>query len=273
MIPDCHVHTEYSSDSKTPVEKQIDRAVELGMKYICITDHQDYDAPLLAPNNYIFLIGDIDDTSGYIERLKKLKTIYAGKIEVLVGVEIGLQNHLGTKLQKYTEEYPFDFVIGSSHYFEGLDGGDKSLYEGRSAKDACISYFTTELDNVKRCICFDVIGHIDFVLRHAPGRFAEFNYVFYADIIDEILKLVIERGKGIECNTGPLINGLGGTNPHIDILKRYKELGGEIITFGSDAHVPENIGGRFDEAAELVKSAGFKYYSVYKERKPFFALL
>lgn len=270
MIPDCHVHTVYSSDSMTPVEKQIDRAVELGMRYICVTDHQDYDALPLPPNNYTYLIGDIDDTPGYIKRLKELKDLYAGRIEVLIGVEIGLQGHLGKKLQGYTDEYQFDFVIGSSHYFDGYDGGDRRLYEGRSAEEACRAYFITELDNVKKCNCFDVIGHCDFVLRHAPGRFAKFKYSLYANIIDEMLKFTIENGKGIECNTGPLINGFGSTNPHIDILKRYKEFGGEIITFGSDAHSPENIGGKFKEAADLVKSIGFRHYTVYKQRKPIF---
>lgn len=270
MISDMHVHTKWSSDSTTPVESQIERAIELGMSQICITDHQDYDAPPLAPDNFNFLIGDTGETEPYLCALHELKEKYADRIEVLIGIELGLQGHLGDRLCAYAKSYGFDFIIGSSHYFDGKDGGDRSLYEGRTGKEACLRYFTEELENIKVFPHFDVIGHIDFVLRHAPGGAEAFRYADYGDVLDQILWQAIDNGKGIECNTTPMRNGGPQPNPNTQILKRYVELGGEILTFGSDAHTPDRIGDHFKEAAELAKDCGIRYYAVYRNHEPAF---
>ena len=270
MISDMHVHTSWSSDSQTPVEEQIEMAIKLGMKEICITDHQDFDAPLLAPNYFQFLIGDTGETGPYLRNLNEVKERYSGYIEVLLGVELGLQGHLGDRLKAYARSYDFDFIIGSSHYFGGLDGGDRRLYEGRSAEEVCGQYFAEELENLEAFPEFDVIGHMDFVLRHAPGGAGAFRYADYSDILDQILKLAIQNGKGIECNTSPFQKGLVTTNPNSQILKRYAELGGEILTFGSDAHEPDHVGRCFREAAEIAKECGFRYYAVYRRHQPKF---
>lgn len=270
MISDMHVHTKWSSDSETPVENQIERAIELGMKQLCITDHQDYDAPPLAPDNFNFLVGNTGETEPYLKELRGLKEKYEGRIELLIGLELGLQGHLGERLKEYAQCGDFDFYIGSSHYFDGMDGGDRRLYEGRSGKAACLQYFTEELENVKAFPDFDVVGHIDFVLRHAPGGAEAFRYADYSDIIDDILRRAIDSGKGIECNTSPMRNGGPQPNPNRQILKRYAELGGEILTFGSDAHTPDRLGENFQAAAELAKDCGIRYYAVFRKHKPSF---
>ena len=270
MISDTHIHSEFSSDSETPVESHIERAIELGMQYVCITDHQDYDAPLLPPLNRIYLIGDTDDTAGYLMKMREVKERYKDKITVLAGVELGLQAHLGPKLYAYVKQFHFDYVLGSSHYFNGLDGGDRRLYEGRSAQEVCRQYFIEELNNLSAFDDYDTVGHIDYVCRHAPGRLEAFHYRDYADILDEMLKLVVKNGKGLECNTCPLMDGQKMAHPHKEILARYRELGGEVIAFGSDAHTSDRVGGMFETAAEYVKEAGFKYYTVYVNREPIF---
>ena len=269
MISDMHIHTRWSSDSKKPVRHQIESALRLGMKHICITEHQDYDQPIFPPDNYTFLIGDTDDMEGYLADLAQIREAYAGRIEVLTGVELGLQPHLPEKLAAYARDYPFDFIIGSTHNFRGKGADDLRTYEGKSTEEICRLYFQEEYENIVRIPDFDVCGHLDFIFRYAPGAIETFSYSKYGDVLDNILQALIESGRGIEVNTSRL-KSLGLTNPKVEIISRYAELGGEIITFGSDAHTPQRVGECFEEAGEIVKTCGFKYYAVYKERKPVF---
>ena len=269
MISDMHIHTVWSSDAKTPVEEQIDKAIQLGMKSICITDHQDYDQPIFPPDNYSFLIGDTDETEKYLEDLFLLKEKYAGTIEVLAGVELGLQPHIAEKLNTYAREFPFDFVIGSTHNFRGRGADDLRTYEGKSTEEICKLYFQEEYENVRKIQDFDVTVHLDFIFRYAPKAIETFSYGKYADELDAILKELIETGRGIEVNTSRM-KRLGLTNPKEEIIRRYKELGGEIITFGSDAHTPDCLGSCFKETGEMVKSCGLDYFAVYRKRKPSF---
>ncbi|MGC2874226.1 histidinol-phosphatase HisJ family protein [Ihubacter sp. mB4P-1] len=269
MISDMHVHTVWSSDAKTPVKDQIEKAVQLGMESICITDHQDYDQPVFPPDNYSFLIGDTDETESYIGEILKLKKEYAEKIEVLVGVELGLQPHLAEKLDTYAKAFSFDFVIGSTHNFRGRGADDLRTYEGKSTEEICKLYFQEEYENIRKIPDFDVAGHMDFIFRYAPGAIETFSYGKYADELDAILKELIESGRGIEVNTSRM-QRLGLTNPKEEIIRRYAELGGEIITFGSDAHTPDCLGSCFRETGELVKACGLEYFAVYRRRTPSF---
>ena len=118
--------------------------------------------------------------------------------------------------------------------------------------------------------CFDSYGHLDYVVRYGPARNLNYSYEAYQDLIDPILKTLIEKGKGLECNTGGLRYGLGHPNPCEDILRRYRQLGGEILTIGSDAHSPEQVGYGFQTASRLLAACGFRYYTVFHRRKPEF---
>ena len=272
MIADMHVHTRWSSDSTTPVAEQVERAIELGMESICITDHQDFDAPRFPPDYFTFLIDDRGDDaaiSAYVADLARVKERYGDRIEVLTGIELGMQPHLCERLTELANSFPFDFIIGSTHTFHKMDAEDKRHYEGVDIQLAVSQYFEEELENIKRFQVFDVAGHMDFVLRYGPGALEQFTYAKYADILDAILKELIETGRGIECNTSKFA-AKNMTNPHRDIIKRYAELGGEIITFGSDSHVSSRLGEGFCEVAEMVKACGIDYYAVFRQHKPSF---
>ena len=272
MISDMHLHTKWSSDSVVPVEIQIERAIELGMKHLSVTDHQDFDAPLFPPDYFKFLIddkGDDEAVNAYVSNLLELKEKYADKIEVLLGIELGIQPHLTEQLNRFAKDYPFDFIIGSTHTFHKMDAEDKRHYEGVNIETAVRQYFEDEYINIKNFCGFDVAGHMDFVLRYGPGAAETFTYEKYGDIIDEILKTLIRTGRGIECNTSKF-KAKNMINPDRTIISRYAELGGEIITFGSDAHTPDRIGEGFCEVGEIVKQCGLKYYAVFRHHKPEF---
>lgn len=260
MFWDQHMHCNFSGDSDALPEDMIKAGIAHGLSGICFTDHLDYDYPE-EPN--IFLL----DFDNYFKVLSDLREKYADKISVNIGIELGLQTQAAGQNLAVTEKYPFDFIIGSSHVVNHMDPYYPEFFAGRDEDAAYMEYFESVLENINSGVDFDVYGHIDYVVRYGPNKNAFFTYEKFKDIIDEILTQLISKGKGIEVNTGGFKYGLGHPNPTEDIIKRYRELGGEIITMGADAHVPEYVAYEFDKTAQIIKKCGFKYYTVFKNRK------
>lgn len=266
MLADCHLHSEFSSDSKTPVTAMLTQACSRGMQYFYLTDHHDIDFPKDAAGGLDFQL----DTPRYLAYLQELSVEYSGQIIIQKGVELGLMSHITDKLDAYVTQYDFDFVIGSSHLVRGIDPYYPEYYEGRSQKEAYREYFESIYENILSFQNYDVYGHLDYVVRYGPTQNKDWHFSDYADIFEIILRTLIEQGKGIEINTAGLYKGLGYPHPHRDILSLYRKLGGEIITIGSDAHAPEYFGYGFDIAKELLLSSGFRYYTLFHQRKPEF---
>lgn len=268
---DMHLHSTFSADATATPEEQIARAIALGLDGICFTDHCDYDYP---PNpDGTPLLNWVLDIPSYLEKIRECKYQYIGEIEICCGIELGLQPHLAGRLNTLLKNTPFDFVIGSSHLAHGRDVYFPQYFAGRSEREAYEEYFTSILDNLKVFEDFDVYGHLDYVVRYGPNRNENYSYKAYGDLIDEILKKLIWLGKGLELNTAGFKYGLGHPHPTEDVLRRYRELGGEIITTGSDAHTPEHLGLEFEKAAAILKDCGFTYYTVFRDRNPAFVRL
>ena len=273
---DMHMHTWFSTDSEACPRDMADEAVRKGLKTICFTDHFDKD-DLEWGEEGIF------DVDAYFVEMQKLQEEYAGKLNIRIGIELGLRTYLKDYYEELTKKYPFDFVIGSVHnvpYKKDAEGNilytdpaAEKLFTERTDKEAYRLMMETTLENVRTSDCFQTLGHLDYVVRYGKSREKEYSYTDYADIIDEILKLLIEKEKGLEVNSAGLKYGLPFAHPHPDVLKRYHELGGEIITIGADAHKPEHIAYDFAKAEEILKSCGFKYYTEFFEQKPVFKQL
>ena len=273
---DMHMHTWFSTDSEACPCDMADESVRKGLKTICFTDHFDKD-DLEWGEEGIF------DVDAYFVEMQKLQEEYAGKLNIRIGIELGLRTYLKDYYEELTKKYPFDFVIGSVHnvpYKKDAEGNilytdpaAEKLFTDRTDKEAYRLMMETTLENVRTSDCFQTLGHLDYVVRYGKSREKEYSYTDYADIIDEILKLLIEKEKGLEVNSAGLKYGLPFAHPHPDVLKRYRELGGEIITIGADAHKPEHIAYDFAKAEEILKSCGFKYYTEFFEQKPVFKQL
>lgn len=261
MLWDTHMHTRYSGDSTAEPENMINAAIQCKLDGICVTDHMDYDYP---NDSDLFLF----DVAAQQKELLILKEKFKASIPVLIGIELGLQPQVSGMNQELLKSYDFDFVIGSSHVVHGFDPYYKEYYEGKSEHEAYLEYFESILENISAFDDFDVYGHIDYVVRYGPNKNEEYSYRKYADVIDEIFIQLIQKGKGIELNTAGLKYGLGHPHPTEDALKRYRELGGEILTLGSDAHKPEHVAYDFKRVPEILKDAGFRYYTVFENRKP-----
>lgn len=264
---DAHMHTRFSEDSEASVHSMLDAAVEKGLRAVCITDHLDKDFPKTEDFPAGAFMFDLEE---YFRKLSEIKEEYQNKLEVRIGVEIGLQPHLGEYYRELTEKYPFDYVIGSVHLVHGQDPYYRSFFEGRSDEEGYREAFQVTIENLKRIDSFDSLGHLDYVVRYGIHQAQDYSYRKFSDEIDEILKLLIDQGKGLEMNLAGLKYGLGFPNPHPDVIRRYKELGGEIITIGADAHRPEHVAYDFDKASAILISCGFSYYAEFKGRKPSF---
>ncbi len=260
MIADCHLHTEFSDDSEAKVEAQVERAIVLGMKHICITDHMDMD----YPGGEFFL-----DTDRYVRRVLEIRDRYRNQISIALGVEFGLQEHLAERLKSYLGSYPFDFVIGSMHLIHGEDPYFGEIFKRMGDEEAYREYFKTSLCNLKAAGGIHTFGHLDYVVRYGLEKDKHYSYQKFSDEIDAILQLLIEKQIALEVNTAGL-RMLSFPNPHPDVIRRYRELGGELLTIGSDAHSPDVLGYGFAQLPELLRSCGFTYYTVFRERKPEF---
>lgn len=270
ILADYHVHSSFSSDGKATMEQMIEEAIKLGLRQLCFTDHMDYDYPKQS-EGYSFQF-NVDD---YTKKLEELKLAYGSRIEILTGIELGLQPHLKDRLAKLVESYPFDFFIGSSHVVDGFDPYFPEFWVGKNADQGIRAYFQSIVDNCKSFTGFCVYGHIDYIIRYIPGQSGlatkqTYDYRDYQDLLEDVLKILIYHGKGIEINTAGLKYGLEHPHPKLEVLKRYKELGGEIITIGSDAHEPRHLAYSFDKVPKLLSDAGFHYYTIFKQGKPYF---
>ena len=228
ILWDCHMHSSFSADSDTPMEKMIQTAADKGLMGICFTEHFDPDYPD-TPENLDFSL----NIPAYRQKLESLADAFKNQIQVNFGIELGLQPQLAESFSDLLKEVPFDFVIGSSHVVHGYDPYYPSYFEGRKESACYMEYFESILENIAAFDEMDVYGHIDYVVRYGPNQNRQYSYGRYKEILDEILRTLIRKNVGIELNTGGYHYGLGEPNPCVNIIRRYRELGGEIITIGA----------------------------------------
>ncbi len=263
ILSDYHVHTRFSGDSGEDPENTVKRAVSMGFSRICFTEHQDFD----------YIWGDLNfdlDYKAYFEFMQNLKEKYRGVIDIQTGLEAGVEPYLKNRLYDFTAAAPYDFIIASTHIVNRQDPYFPEYFQGKTDKQAFEEYFNATLENLDAFDDFDVYGHLDYVVRYSKNKDRFYSYGLFSEITDQILKKLLAMNKGIEINSGAYRSGMKNPNPMPEIVKRYRELGGEIITVGSDAHKAEDLGRGFDKIAEILKQSGFKYYTVFKDRKPEF---
>jgi histidinol-phosphatase (PHP family) len=267
---DYHLHSSFSSDSETPMESQIEKAIELGLEEICFTEHMDLD----YPKEYGEFNFSIEE---YFKKIKEMQEKYSGKINIYKGVEFGLVPEIGERYDELANQHDFDFIIGSTHLYNNLDPYFSDYWEGRTPYQGTMMYFEKILENIQNYINYDTLGHLDYIIRYQeikenPERnkvllFNNYSYSEYGDILDEILKHIIYQGKALEVNAAGYRYGLGAPNPQYSTLVRYKELGGELITIGSDAHKSEHLGYSYDKVEALLKEVGIRYYATFHGRE------
>lgn len=267
VTADYHLHSAFSGDSNAPMEQMILRAIDLGLTEMCFTEHMDLDYPVTDSTPPGFFEVDLD---ACLSDLLRYRDAYADKIKIRFGIELGMQPHLAADNARIAGAFDFDFIIASTHIAQHMDPYLPSYFEGRSDEEGYRAYFEETLSCMETFSDFDVYGHIDYVIRYGKSRDAGYSYEKYGDLFDRMIRLLLEKGKGIECNTGGLRKGLREVHPCLSFLRRYREMGGEIVTVGSDAHTPADIAADFDRAAQSLQACGFSRYATFEKRRPIF---
>lgn len=270
---DSHVHTSFSTDSDTPMEDMVRQGIRNGLKGIVFTDHMDFNFPLkyrwdtssgMPP--FLFSLPD------YHSCVRELKRKYKNDIQIFFGVEMGLKMDARTENHALCLTDWLDYTIGSVHLVDNIDPYYPEYWNTYEEEKGISRYFEVTLENLKGLenTKIDTLGHLDYIVRYSPSGYVLYSYRKFADIIDEILRCLIERGISLEINTSGYKNGGTMPNPNEEILCRYQELGGEMITFGSDAHMTEYLASHFQEAEKIARNAGFEYYTTFVKHKPTF---
>ena len=260
MLFDYHTHSFFSDDSDTPLSLMLDAGIKNGLTEMAVTDHFD---PGYPDPEFPFEL----NFGEYHKALEEKQEEYRGKIKIAKGIEIGIQHDQLDRCREAARAYDYDYIIGSFHCAcaEPLYNGH--FFDGKSARQIYEDYYTYVYNNLKKYDDFCNLGHLNIIDHYAPA-IAPFEV--YSDIIEAILKHLIETGHGIELNTSSFRYNMKETCPSEAILRLYVSLGGEIITTGSDAHYPEHVAYHFKYAYEYLQSLGFKYICTFEQRKPSF---
>ncbi len=266
FLADCHTHSSCSPDSSTPMVEMAAKAVEYGLTTLTLTDHCD----LLGLEGERTL--EYDWTPVLTQREQTLSA-FGSRLDLPLGIELGMAFLFPEEADRILSQPGIDFVIGAAHNLsEGAGGRDFYMLEYETQDDcyqALDDYFQSMID-LASGRHYDVVAHIIYPLRYMRNRpFPLPSLTRYQDQIHEILRLAADSGRGIEINTWK-----GRTlTEWLPVLKMYKEVGGEIITVGSDAHAPDPIAKGVPQAYQMMKDSGFRYVAVYHGRKPDFIKL
>ena len=273
MLVDYHVHTEFSDDSVYPMEDVVKDAIRMGLDEICFTDHVDYGVKVDWDSGKEIEYRDGEpianvDYPRYVERIRRMQEQYGDQIKIRMGMEFGMQMHTIPRYESLYNRYPFDFIILSVHQVEDKEFWTQDFQRGRTQQEYNERYYQELLDLVNHYQNYSVIGHLDLIVRYDEAGIYPFENV--KPYVEKILKKVIGDGKGIEVNTSSHRYGLSDMTPSKEILQLYQELGGRIITLGSDSHKPEHLGAYMEETKEALKSMGFREFCTYEKMQPVF---
>lgn len=276
MFTDYHLHTWFSDDSDYPMEQLVRDAITAGLAEICITDHVDYGIKEDWPNPSESYTGD--EKKGrpvmnvkypaYHAEIRRLQERYAGHITIREGMEFGMQVHTIPQYEKLFAAYPFDFIIMSCHQVDDKEFWNQDFQRGKSQETYNRRYYEEILHVIQQYKNYSVLGHLDMISRYDEAGIYPFEKV--RDIVAEILRQAIEDGKGIEVNTSSHRYGLSDLTPSREILKLYRDLGGTILTIGSDTHAPKHLAAYVGETMAELRELGFSCLCTFQGMEPVF---
>jgi len=256
-LVDYHIHSSYSSDSSAKLEDIAHSAISKGLKEIVITDHFE---PTSVDNEYTYY--NPVDQLVFIDALNEKLN---GKLKIRQGVELGQPHHYSNLIREVKAKVNFDYIIGSAH--KDLHDIDvNQVNYGLANLDIICKKYLNEVLLMVKDNQFDCVGHLDLIKRYASRQGITLSIRPYQEQLEEIFKILINNGKGIEINTSGLRESMNSFMPDFDIVSFYKELGGEILTIGSDAHYAKDVGEGLNLAIDMLRNVGFRYITVYEKR-------
>lgn len=257
-LVDLHCHSTLSADASSPMADVCAAAVDRGVTWLTFTEHLD-----LQPDDPGYGFFDYDR---YTATLAACRDRFGDRLRLPMSIEVSYQPEFADEIEQFLAKHPFDYVIGSVHSANREFMWLPEFYEKRTAQEAWQLYF----EDLRKCAAtgwFCTLGHLDVPKRYCSHLYGKFRYADWADLVDAVLQACIDTGTGLEINTSGLRQGYGETLPGIDVLRRYRELGGEILTVGSDSHQADHVAADIPVAYDLAREAGFKAIAVFPERR------
>ena len=259
---DYHTHSLCSPDSQAPMPHMAEAAVAAGLSELCFTDHFD----LLDFSGNLCLTHDWAPTRA---QFAQAQAQWGDRVRLRYGIELGGAPADFAAAERVLEE-PLDFVITSVHNLDLAAGGTDFYEVNYNAMALCQAHmdnYLSSLEAVSRWDGYDVLGHIPYLLRYMRDRDCQpVRLEDWEERIRLILSGAIARGKGMELNTNRGVS----LSDYLWLIGVYRELGGEIVTVGTDAHRPQDVGKGVPAAYQMLKDAGFRYITTFEGRRPKF---
>ena len=273
---DCHTHTGISPDGTGTAGGLCRSAISRGLQALAITEHIELNQ-WFSQEHYGTMPRTEFETYNYAEIMEKamkqnsaIKDTYGSRLHIVSGIELGQANEDFGLAEAIIHDCRLDYVIASLHEIHGKSDFFFLNYEKESVPALMEQYFD-ELLQICQWGKFDVLGHLTYPLRYIEGEHQiPVNLAAYEEKIRACLKALVEHGCGLEINTSGLRQPYGKPFPTMDILKIYREYGGEMVTIGSDAHCAEDVGKGVQEGIQMASEAGFQYLCYFNEREPIY---
>lgn len=259
-MKDSHVHTSHSRDAVSSMEDYVAAAPHMNVKEITFTEHYDWFA---NPADDLTSA----DFAAYFAHGGTVRE--NSPIGLNFGVEVGINPASLAANRALVQAFPFDFVIASSHIVGGhVLSRDPDFWNGMTRETACHRYWEEMLLCLEMYEDFDVYGHLDGLIRYGGTPTVGVNRTTDGPIIEAILRRLICLDKGLEINTSGFRYGCGAPHPALWIVERYRELGGRLITIGSDAHRAADLAADFERVKQTLRTLGVTELFVYRNREP-----
>jgi histidinol-phosphatase (PHP family) len=260
---DAHLHTDLSPDGDVPIDAYAEQALERGIDEVAITDHVDFE-----PGTPAYAATTFEQR----ERVVREAAERWGPrgVAIRFGVELTYDRRFEADLRDHLRRHAYDFVIGSVHVYRTSPyASDRvgAFVAGRSLPEVVAPYFD-EVEAAARSCLFDAVGHLDFVKRYLHPHVTPAQLAAAPELYEPMLRALVDSGTALEVNTSGLRQVAGETYPSAAIVARYRELGGERVVVGSDAHRVNAFAWGLADGYDHVRAAGFDALTIRRGGAP-----
>ncbi len=260
IIPiDYHMHSNNSCDCRVPMAEMCRTAIQKGIKEIAFTEHFNQKPEDVCYAKY--------DPERYFRDLEACRAEFGPQgLTIKAGIEVGEMHLYREQVDAVLNAWPYDLVLGSLHWNNGESVFERSYFEKRDLQSAAREYFA-ELTRMVEAGGFNIMSHLDVIKRMGYQVYNRFDITELQEYVQPVLAACIRQGIAPEINTSALRMPVKQTHPPLEAIRWYREMGGELLSIGSDSHRPDQLGFGLDRAIEIAREAGFTSLTTFTARK------
>ncbi len=260
---DYHLHTRHSMDCEMTLDTLCEAAIAAGLDEICVTDHTDFGHPHI-PERFAPVISE------WLADVERAQRAYP-RLLIRVGLEIGDNPLIRDEIRAFHRALPLDFRLLSLHLVDNDDPYFQECFKTQGQDAFYRRYVEAVLDSA---LCwpaeeYDAIAHLGYCAKFAPYpvETRALRWRHAPDLFDALFRVMAREGKALEINVSGR-KTMGECIPDRELLARFRAVGGEFVTLGSDAHYAAYVGRWLDDAREMAKEIGFRYVLTFDRAEP-----